>query len=190
MSERSNKVIIKNTKTLLTEFRMSRGQFEEPPKPTPTPPTRKRNTSSTPYDSFIRKYNDLEEQIDNFGTRDLVYYFREIAQEKGYRYTISNIKKDMAIMKRLRANYSNREICGMIEFLYESDQDYLDKNRLSPNLLASSWVNTIYADMQLWVDDKYIPRSVQVKKKKNIKQREWDKDEAQTKNDVSIGVKL
>ena len=167
---------------------MSRGQSEAPSKT--TAPTRQRKVSTTPYDSFLRRYNDLENQIDNLGTRDLVYYFREIAEEKGYKYVISNMKKDMAIMKRLRANYSNREICGMIEFLYESEQDYLDKNRLSPNILASSWVNTIYADMQLWVDDKYVPRSVQTKKKKNIKQREWDKDEAQTKNDVSIGVKL
>lgn len=183
-------MIPRSTKALVAEFRKKRGQILEAPKPTPTPPTRKRNTPSTPYDIFIRKYNSLSENIDKLGTRDLVYYFREIAQENGYKYVISNIKKDMAIMKRLRANYSNREICGMIEFLYESDQDYLEKDRLSPNLLASSWVNTIYADMQLWIDDKYIPRSVQTKKKKNIKQREWDKDEAQTKNDVSIGVKL
>ena len=183
-------MVIKNARSIISEFRMSRGQITEPPKPTPAPPTRQRKTSCTPYELFLRKYNDLENQIDNLGTRDLAYYFREIAEEKGYKYTISNIKKDMAIMKRLRANYTNREICGMIEFLYESDQDYLDKSRLSPNLLASSWINTIYADMKLWVDDKYIPRGVQAKKKKNIKQREWDKDEAQTKNDVSIGVKL
>lgn len=183
-------MIPKATKSLLSEFRMSRGQSEEAPKPTPTPPTRKRNTPNTPYDAFIRKYNDLENSIDKLGTRDLVYYFREISQECGYKYVISNIKKDMAIMKRLTANYSNREICGMIEFLYESDQDYLDKSRLSPNLLASSWVNTIYADMKLWVDDKYIPRSVRDKSKRNVKQREWDKNEANTDNDVSIGVKL
>lgn len=183
-------MIPKNTKTILSEFRMSRGQYEEAPKHTPTPPTRKRNTSSTPYDSFIRKYSNLDETIDKLGTRDLVYYFREIAQENGYKYTISNAKKDMAIMKRLRENYSNREICGMIEFLYESDQDYLEKDRLSPNLLASSWVNTIYADMQLWVEDKYIPRSVQTKKKKSIKSKEWDKDVANVKDDVNIGIKL
>lgn len=183
-------MIPKNTKSVLTEFRKLRCQWEEPPKQTAPPTRKKKASSSSPYESFIRKYNDLENTIDNLGTRDLVYYFREIAQECGFKYTISNIKKDMAIMKRLRANYENREICGMIEFLYESDQDYLDKSRLSPNLLASSWVNTIYADMKLWVDDKYVPKSVQAKKKKSIKQREWDKDEAQTKNDVSIGVRL
>lgn len=184
-------MIPRNTKSVLSEFRMSRGQSEEAPKQQTAPPTRQRkNTGNSPYETFLRKYQKLEETIDNLGTRDLVYYFREIAEEKGYKYTISNIKKDMAIMKRLRENYSNREICGMIEFLYESDQDYLDKDRLSPNILASSWVNTVYADMQLWVDDKYIPRSVQAKKKKSVKQREWDKDVAKTKNDVNIGVKL
>lgn len=184
-------MIPKNTKSLLSEFRMSRGQSEEaPPKPTEPRKKKRQTSSSSPYEIFYRKYQSLEDTIDNFGTRDLVYYFREIANEQGYKYTISNIKKDMAIMKRLRTNYSNREICGMIEFLYESDQDYLEKDRLSPNLLASQWVNTIYADMQLWVKDKYIPRSVQTKKKKNIKQREWDKDVAQTENDVVIGGKL
>ena len=180
-------MIPKNTKAILSEFRMSRGQSEEPPKHAPAPPTRQRKDSSslTPYDLFIRKYNDLENQIDNLGTRDLVYYFREIAQECGHKYVISNMKKDMAIMKRLRANYSNREICGMIEFLYESDQDYLEKDRLSPNLLASQWVNTIYADMQLWVDDKYVPRSVKSKKPKYKDKGEW---KSSSKEETVVGV--
>lgn len=182
-------MILKNTKTLLAEFRMSRGQSEEAPKPV-TAPTREKNSPSTYYESFLKKYSRLEEMIDNFGTRDLVYYFREVAQEHGFKYVISNIKKDMAIMKRLKTNYDNREICGMIEFLYESDQDYLEKDRLSPNVLASSWVNTIYADMNLWVDDKYIPRSVQTKKVGIKKLKEWDKNEAHLDNSVSIGVKL
>ena len=181
-------MIPRSTKALVAEFRKKRGQILEAPKP--TPPTRKRNTHSTPYDTFIRKYNNLDEYIDDLGTRDLMYYFREIAQENGYKYVISNAKKDMAIMKRLKTNYSNREICGMIEFLYESDQDYLDKDRLSPNLLASQWVNTIYADMQLWIDDKYVPKSKQAKRKQSIKTKEWDKDVADIKDDVNIGIKL
>ena len=181
-------MIPNRSKAILSEFRMSRGQSEAPAKR--EEPKRQRKSSYSPYDSFKERYKDLEKYIDDFSTRDLMYYFREISEESGYRYVISNIKKDMAIMKRLKTNYSNREICGMIEFLYMSDQDYLEKDRLSPNLLASQWVNTIYADMQLWVKDKYIPRSVQTKKKKNVKQREWDKDVAQTENDVVIGGKL
>ena len=87
---------------------------------------------------------------------------------------------DLPIYRRLRENYDNREICGMIEFLFRSEQDYLNKDRLSPNLLASQWVNTIYADTQLWLDDKYSPNST----KKKQKQREW----SESKNDdVKIG---
>ena len=97
-----------------------------------------------------------------------------------HKYVVSNIKKDMAIFKRLQENYSSREICGMIEFLFRSEQDYLDKNRLSPNVLASSWVNTIYADTQLWLDDKYSPNSA----KKSKKQREWSESRNE---DVEIG---
>ena len=125
-------------------------------------------------------YKDLEKYIDDFSTRDLMYYFREISEESGYRYVISNIKKDMAIMKRLKTNYSNREICGMIEFLYMSDQDYLEKDRLSPNLLASQWVNTIYADMQLWVEDKYVPK----KAKKAKKHHEWSQPVKETNSKI------
>ena len=180
----------KSTKNLLREFRNSRGQFEEPTKVQETPKRKKSTSSTSYYDMFIRKYNDLEKNIDNLGTRDIVYYFRQIAEEQGYKYVISNIKKDMAIAKRLRSNFTNGEICAMIEFLFESDQDYLDKNGLSLNILGSSWINTIYADMKLWVEDKYIPKSVKSKQKKNIKQREWDKEVANTEDDVKIGVKL
>ena len=151
-----------------------RGQTTSSPKTINASPTRNRR-QSTPYESFIRKYNDLADSVDSLTTRDLVYYFREIAQDNGYKYVISNIKKDMHIMKVLRENYSNKEICVMIEFLYESEQDYLAKDRLSPNLLASQWVNTIYADSQLWLNDEYI-----IKSKKKFKSTEWDKKDSET----------
>lgn len=176
-------MIPNRSKAILSEFRMSRGQSEAPAKEEPK--RQRKNTSYSPYDSFKKKYENLEEYIDDFSTRDLMYYFREISEDSGYRYVISNIKKDMAIMKRLKTNYSNREICGMIEFLYMSDQDYLEKDRLSPNLLVSQWVNTIYADMQLWVDDKYIPKSKKTKKKSK---GEWDN--TQEENTSSIGGTL
>lgn len=177
-------MINKDISKFMASCRESRGQTTEPPKRQEAPTRLRRNL--TPYDSFLKRYDDLENSIDDLGTRDLVYYFREIAGENGYKYTIANIKKDMAIMKRLKENYSNREICGMIEFLYTSEQDYLDKNRLSPNVLASGWVNTIYADMNLWVNDEYVPK----KAKKSLKTHEWDKSVAGTDNNTKIGVKL
>lgn len=156
---------------MVSEFRKA---YTEPPKEEVRRPS-KSSYTSTPYGSFLKKYANLEDYIDKFSTRDLVYYFREIANESGYKYTIANIKKDMAIMKRLQKHYTPKEICGMIEFLYDSEQDYLEKDRLSPNLLASQWVNTIYADMQLWVEDKYVPKSKKANKTHD-KSREWNND--------------
>lgn len=172
-------------KSLRDEFREDRGQSVSTP--ATTVPSRKRR-DNTPYDSFLRKYADLETYIDDFSTHDLVYYFREISIEAGQKYVISNIKKDMAIMKRLRDNYTNREICGMIEFLFMSDQDYLEKDHLSPNLLASQWVNTIYADMKKWVNDEYVPRNKVKSSARRKSQKEWDNSVAS--EETRIGVKL
>lgn len=183
--------MVLNAKKEMEEFRRMRGQSTTPPKKENNSSiTRGRKKEQTPYDAFLRRYADLENTIDNFGNRDLVYYFREVAEENGYKYVISNIKKDMAIMKRLHENFSSREICTMIEFLYESEQDYLEKERVSINLLGSQWVNTIYADMKLWVNDEYVPRSQKSKLKSKIAQKEWSKEKAGTSDDVNIGVKL
>lgn len=148
------------------------------------PETKKKKTNSggQMYENFLRKYNKLEDYIDAFNSRDLCYYFKKVAEEAGYVYVISNIQKDMHIFKELLKSYDSRHICAMIEFLYNSEQDYLDKTRLSPNILASRWVNTVSADTDLWVDDKYVPRSKQ-KYSKSHDRGEW-KD---TKGSTHIG---
>lgn len=183
------------SKDLLNDFKSFRRTTQEPlqevkksskpKKNNHVPPKNQRGNSNSPYNAFLDKIRNLEETIDTFGTRDLVYYFREIAERNGHKYVVSNIKKDMAIFKRLQESYEKREICGMIEFLYESDQDYIDKDRISPNLLASSWVNTIYADMNLWVDDKYTPSSKKLKPK--AEKGEW---KTTTEKGTKIGLKL
>ena len=171
-------MIVKNNKDIIDSFKSARRTTEASKRPSRMPARKSPVTNI--YQAFLNKYNNIEETIDTFGTRDLVYYFREVSMECEHKYVVSNIKKDMSIFKRLQENYSSREICGMIEFLFRSEQDYLDKNRLSPNVLASSWVNTIYADTQLWLDDKYSPNSA----KKSKKQREWSESRNE---DVEIG---
>ena len=182
-------MIPKNTKNLLNEFRSSRGQFEEAPKQE-APRKKRKKGAKTHYDVFLKKYEDLENRIDDFNVRDLVFYFREIAKEHGYKYAISNITKEMAVMKRLTENYDNREICAMIEFLYDSEQDYLPKDRLSPSLLSSGWVNTIYADMKLWVEDKYVPNSKKSDKPKHVSKGEWNPNTDTDEEDIEIGIRL
>lgn len=126
--------------------------------------------SSDKYQSFLERYWDLENNVDSFTTQDLMYFFREKSKEAGFKYVISNMKRDLGIFKRLRSNYTNREICLMVEFLFFSDQDYLEKDRLQPTVLTSTWCSTIYADSMLWLEDKYIPSST---KRKKLASREW-----------------
>lgn len=174
-------MLINTSNELRNEFRRSRGQssFSEPE----DKPQKRSGGKKKPYDRFKDKYNDLENTIDTFNAVDLLYYFREVAGEEGFRYVITNYPKDTAIFKRVLENYEPCEVCGMIDFLYRSDQDYLEKNRVSPNLLVTSWVNTIYADTQLWIDDKYTPRK---SKKSNTKhKREWT--ESTEDNDTRVG---
>lgn len=145
--------------------------------------SKKKRGNSTQYQRFLKKYYDIEKTMDDFNSIDLVYYFREIAEENGVNYRIANIQKDARMFKILKETYENREICGMIVFLFESGQNYLKKETISPNILVSSWSNTIYADFKLWLDDKYVP-----KKNKQRRTREWEED---TNNEnVEIGVKL
>lgn len=164
---------------LADEFRDVRGQSTQY-----SAPVKGNKKPSTQYENFYRKYTNLEESIDSFGVTDLVYYFREIAKENGHRYVITNIVKDKAVFKRVLSNYSVREVCAMIEFIFESDQDYLDKDRTTPNVLYSAWVNTIYADMNLWLEDKYVPKSKKTKQHRG----EWNSDSSS--DDSVVGLKL
>lgn len=180
---------------LLKAFRESRKQSVEKPVETVNKSRKGYNSfnrgynsvpkSSDPYSSFKEKYNHLEDQIDSFTTRDLMYFFREKAKEAGVKYVIANMKRDMGIFKKLQSNYSIREICLMIEFIFFSEQDYLDKSITQPTVLASSWCNTIYRDALLWVDDQYVPSGRKSSKSERISKREWQREV--TGERVSIG---
>lgn len=135
--------------------------------------SRKRNVSSDRYSSFLSKYEDIENEVDNFTTHDLMYFFREKARESGVKYVIANMKRDLGIFKKLQADYQPREICLMIEFIFCSNQNYLDINITQPTVLSSTWCNTIYRDSVAWANDEYDPNLRPVKKKSV---REWQGD--------------
>lgn len=111
---------------------------------------------STRYASFLQKY--MDEKYEDFNTNDLAYYFREMSNSIGGHYIIANWQKELSIFKKLKERYEIVEICLMIEFLFKSNQDYLDKSSLAPQILLSSWCNTVYSDSQKWLEGKYIPR--------------------------------
>ena len=132
--------------------------------------SRKRNVSSDKYASFLKKYEDIENTVDSFTTHDLMYFFREKAREVDVKYVIANMKRDLGIFKKLQADYETREICLMIEFIFCSNQNYLDREITQPTVLSSTWCNTIYRDSISWANDEYDPNMRPVKQKVV---REW-----------------
>lgn len=178
-------MVLNDCKRIISEFRESRGQTNEPPKSNVNDRKAKRNPY---YESFLRKYQNLDKYLGSLTSQDLVYYFAEVAKENGFKYAIFNIKKDASIMKKVLSNYDTSEVCAMIEFLYTSEQDYLRKDTLTPNILLTNWVNTVYADTKLWVNDEYSPSGSSSKKKPS---HEWDSSEVSSDGDKSkIGVTL
>ena len=185
-----------NTSDLIRAFRDVREQMTEPSKSKGEKVERrpfsrgfeeapKKSNSSGKYEMFLKKYNNLEETIDNFKTQDLMYYFREKANEAGVKYVIANMKRDMGIFKKLQNNYSPKEICLMIEFIFNSEQNYLDINITQPTVLSSQWCNKIYQDSLLWLNDNYIPEKPKKTKKDQLKSREWQGNSSEEK--VKIG---
>lgn len=147
---------------------------------------RKKSHVSEQYQQYLKKKENLtpENCAELFGTRDLVYYFKDKANEVGNRYVIANFKKDMAVMKRALERYSVRDILLMIDFIFDSGQDYLDKKIVQPTILVSTWTNTLLPDAELWLEGKYIPRSQKKKGTKSV--REWTGEKSST-DKASIG---
>lgn len=167
----SRKIDISN---LVSSFRESRGQVttqvdtrlkSKRGKPT----NAVRSSKGDYYRDFLYKYQRLRESIDSFGTRDLMYLFREKASEAGVKYVIANYKRDMAVFKKLMDSYTPREIALMIEFIFHSNQNYLDIHITQPTVLISTWCNTVYRDSVKWANDEYQPT---VKQDRNAN-REW-----------------
>ena len=61
----------------------------------------------------------------------------------------------------------------MIEFVFNSNQNYLRKYNLCPGLVFSGWCNTVYADALLWAEDKYSPE-IPKAQVSDCRKREWN----------------
>ena len=120
------------------------------------------NNPSDPYQIYkARLENGM---FDKFNSRDMLYFFCDLAKENGVKYIVSNYAKEQRTFKLLlERGYSVEDILTMIEFLFTSGQPYLDVNRLQPGILLTKWANTIYADSKLWLEDKYEPYKKQNK---------------------------
>ena len=174
---------LSKTKDLLADFSKSKSKVERVTH-NPKPPTDKRGYAETrkrnrPYDKFLAKLENQD--LSNFNSQDIMYFFRDAAHKAGIKYVIS---KPQIVMRNFNLakerGYTNEEILLMIEFLFMSDQTYLDKRNLHPGILLTGWCNKIYQDSQLWLKDAYVDKKVS-----HRRAREWEKVE--TKDDAKIG---
>lgn len=176
---------MKVSKELLDSFRESRNQvteFYEEQKNNRREGAKK--ATLTKRQSFLNKYADLENTIEEFNSNDLVYYFETKSQEANKPYIVANMAKDSKIMKRLQKDFSNEEILVMIEFLFFSGQTYVKDPTI--NVLASSWINTLKNDAKKWLNGEFDPTKSKTSKKKMIKKvREFKRED--NEDSVEIG---
>lgn len=145
----------------------------------PTAPTPSKAVG-TQYNSYLKKLESGN--INKFSTRDIMFFFRDTANDNGVKYIIANPKIDMRNFKlALERGYTTEDILAMIEFLFTSGQKYLDIKTLHPGLLLTNWCNKIYQDTQLWIDDKYDPNATFSKPKMT---REWTDSNEEIKSNV------
>ena len=128
------------------------------------------------YDRY--KYKLDKGDIESFNTRDILYFFKDLADENGCNYVIPNFQVEMAKVKNiLNKGYSPTDVVAMIEFLFTSGQTYLELKRLTPGILSTGWCNRIYNDTQDWLEDNYDPNKDFKKSTKNTRNRGWVDDE-------------
>ena len=142
------------------------------------PKERRADRPDPNYERHLRKRE--RGGFGDFNGLDLVYYFRDASKAAGCRYSVSNLVAEAACMKGLLEDYTAEEICGMVRFVFESGQDYMDKASCSPRLLAGNWRNSLYPDSQAWLAGEWAP-----KKSKHIGKREWGARKQAT--DIKIG---
>ena len=169
---------------ILSDFKNIRNRCKDVSDSGKEPPKREKRhlkesvPKQTERDKFLCKLDDFENTVDFFTAPDLLLFYCHVAENAGVKYVPSKAR-DCGALKRLTADYSNKEICLMIEFIFNSGQDHVDPFITRPTVLISVWQSTLYRDSLLWAEDKYIPKT----KAKHSK-REW------TKNSDEVSIKI
>lgn len=144
------------------------------------PQKRQRARSTTShYDKYKHKYDNGD--LDKFNSRDILYFFKDLAEEHGNNYVIPNMQTEMAKIKNvMNKGYTPTQMVTMIDFLFTSGQTYLEIKKLSPGILCTGWCNKIFNDSQDWLEDNFDPNASTKKVSSKRNQRltkEWSDDE-------------
>ena len=115
--------------------------------------------------SKMDKFNSSKEHgIQDYNERDWVKYFSIKRSEAGVIY-LSRMH-DVAIMKKLMKTVNAADIKLMIDFIFDSNQNIVEKKTASISLLSSSWYDTMYSNAKMWNAGTYKPKVVKAAGKK------------------------
>jgi hypothetical protein len=125
---------------------------------------------------FNLKLDDLEKYVSEFNNQDLLFYFMYCYEKRIHKSFRPNYQRDLTVFKELLNYYSAEDICLMIEFLFNSPQDYISRFSMKPTIFKTGWCEKIFEDSNLWVDDQYY--NLEDKKsgadKRNHNSSTWD----------------
>jgi hypothetical protein len=155
-----------------------------PPKQKKPPVTEKKKAANNAEGRFTRKLE--EELFTEFDHKDWLDYFKHKYREMGSRYFVGDYVKEYSVFKSLMKELHWDAIKLMIDFLFDSDQDIVDKRTLSVYHLSKGWINTIYQNSLLWKDGDYRPRSAKNNPPK--RNREWQEPVAASRKDAGAGI--
>lgn len=107
-----------------------------------------------------RMMSKLEDELFNeFDEKDWFQYFVLKAEEQGVKYLVRNYAKDYTIIKSILSELTWDELRTMIDFVWESNQDIVEKRTMGIWVLSKGWINSIYQNSILWKEGKYKPKS-------------------------------
>ena len=136
--------------------------IKKSPKSNPKKPT---NTNLKNKERFMQKLED--EEFEYFDHKDWFQYFVHKASEQGVKYITRNYAKEYAIIKSILNEMSWLELKDMIDFIFDSNQDMIEKRTVGVWILSKGWINSVYQNTILWKEGKYKPKTAP---KRN---REW-----------------
>lgn len=143
---------------------------ELPKRMTPLSATQKPLNSEQKY---IKKLH--EKQFDKFISDDWIRYFRDKAKSKGIKFLRGNVIKERTILNALMKKLTPEEIKVYIDFIFDSNQEIVDKRTVGIWIFSGGWINTIYQHSQLWIKGET----------KNVsKNREWIEENSQEEKKV------
>ena len=120
-----------------------------------------------------KRFNNFDEYENTISLSDFCWYFNFKAKQKNDKYVFLNDREAKKHFKTLRKTYTNRDIKDMIDFIFDSNQNYIMTKSITPRILISQWANKIYSDSQLWRNDEYVPKK---RVDEIVDEREWDKE--------------